>query len=209
MDSTIESALHRSTPHAIIEDCDDHWRICFEPDIAGIIIDEPCLIHKAIISDLYPHLLEAWEAHQEQQKTEAHRIEQKFIAFTRRFNDDSPDAFSTPHPPEPGVACDQHLLPDMGRHWGDLRQCATHPKDHAPFHGEERGYHCAMNALPKPYGYMAWVIEAAYATPSGRAIAVGRLSWSSCLYRGQRSTGMGDVGGARGRARWFNMSISV
>ncbi|KZM22560.1 hypothetical protein ST47_g6181 [Ascochyta rabiei] len=132
MDSTIESVPLHSTPHVIMEDCDDSWRVCFEPDIAGIITEEPRSINKTVISYLYPHLVEAWDAQVAEQETEAQRIEQTFLAFMRRFNDDKLNDFAL-HPPQPAVACDQHLLPGMSRHWGELRPCATHPQDDAPF----------------------------------------------------------------------------
>ncbi|KAJ4344296.1 hypothetical protein N0V95_006173 [Ascochyta clinopodiicola] len=121
MDPTTESVPRCSTPHAIIKDCADHWLICFEPDIAGIIMDEPRLISKNVTSDLYPHLAEAWEAQVISQKVEAQRIEQTFLAFMRRFNDDNIKAF-TPPPPQPGVACDQHLLPGdaRGQDWSQV-----------------------------------------------------------------------------------------
>ena len=132
MDDTLSLASHTPVLHAIIEDCNEHWRICFKPDIAGIIVEEPKLISKAIVTNLCPSLVEAWETQQEQQRSEAQRIEQRFIAFMRRFNDNGP-MLSIPQPPELGVACDQHLLPDRMRHWGELRICARHPTDKAPF----------------------------------------------------------------------------
>jgi hypothetical protein len=32
-----------------------------------------------------------------------------------------------------GVACDQRLLAGMRRHWGELRQCTTHPRERGDF----------------------------------------------------------------------------
>lgn len=132
MDSILEPKPHVPTPHTIIEDCNEFWRICFKPDIAGIIRDEPRLISKIVLSDLYPHLIEVWEAQQEKQRNEAHHMEQKFLAFTRRFYDDRLGLL-TANLPEPGVPCDQQISPSMKRHWGELKPCATHPQDQAPF----------------------------------------------------------------------------
>ncbi|KAF2630173.1 hypothetical protein BU25DRAFT_336311, partial [Macroventuria anomochaeta] len=119
-------------PHAITEDCDEHWRICFNPDIAGTIMDEPRLISKITVLQLYPNLAKAWEAQPEKQKIEAQRIEQKSITFMRRLNN-ARSSLYLPKPPDLGVACDQHLLPGMRRHWGKPRTCTTHPSDQASF----------------------------------------------------------------------------
>lgn len=132
MNSISSPVPHTSIPHAIIEDCDDHWWVCFEPDAAGIIVDEPQLISKSVVSQLCPHIVEKWDVQQEKLNIEAQRIEQKFITFTRQFND---TALSQPTPnlPDLGVACDEHLFPGMRRHWSEVAICATHPSDQTPF----------------------------------------------------------------------------
>jgi hypothetical protein len=108
----------------------------------------------------------------------------------RRFNDNRPILFIL-QPPVLGVACDQHVLPGMRRHWGELMACATHPPDKVPFtvckgsrvHQQvqpitlhDRQNVANRGARHKQYGCTALVIEAAFATANGLAIVVERLS---------------------------------
>ena len=95
-------------------------------------MDEQQLIKGTVVTDLSSGLVRAEKAEESQQQIEARRIEQVFVTFIRHFNDNRP-ILSIPKPPEPGVVCDQYVLPGMRRHWGELRACATHPPDKAPF----------------------------------------------------------------------------
>lgn len=126
------TSLNRVEPHAIIEDCDDYWRICFKPDVAGVIVEEPRPTNKATVSRQLPHLVEAWDAQQERQQDEARQVEQKFIAFVRRFNDTTV-RLTTPDSRGSSIACDQRLLPGINRHWGELRECAIHSSEEGRF----------------------------------------------------------------------------
>lgn len=86
---------------------------------------DPQLISKTDMQMLYPRLVRRWEVQQEAQRREARRIEQKLTRFVRRSFIDGQD-LPAPESPNPGIACDQRLLPGMRRHWGELRKCVMH-----------------------------------------------------------------------------------
>ncbi|KAG9197260.1 hypothetical protein G6514_001952, partial [Epicoccum nigrum] len=128
-------ALERSAniPDAIIEDCADYWRVCFKPDQGDVIMVEPQLISKAVLLQSRPHIVEMWEAQQDERRAEAQRIERNVNKFMRWFSDDASPGLSAPSPPNTGVVWDQRLLPGMARHWGELRECTSHQSEHGPF----------------------------------------------------------------------------
>ena len=121
-------------PSTIIEDVNaDFWRVCWEPDHGGVITREPSLVRKPALAARYPHVVAAWEANQRDEQKEAREIEQRSINFARFLNSDDP---RTPAPlrTDPGVACDQSLLPGMNQHWGELRLCESHSQNQPGFH---------------------------------------------------------------------------
>ncbi|OSS46472.1 hypothetical protein B5807_08688 [Epicoccum nigrum] len=128
-------ALERSAniPDAIIEECADYWRVCFKPDQGGVIMVEPQLISKAVLLQSHPHIVEMWEAQQDERRAEAQRIKQNVNKFTRWFSDDASPGLSAPSPPNTAVACDQRLLPGIAQHWGELRECTSHQSEHGLF----------------------------------------------------------------------------
>jgi hypothetical protein len=90
-------ADHRTTPHAILEDRDQHYLICFLPNKAGIILDDPILISKPELTHTHPHLIRAWDAQQQHKQTEAARRDHKIQTFLRDFQSNP----TTPSPPRP------------------------------------------------------------------------------------------------------------
>ncbi|KAJ4405079.1 hypothetical protein N0V91_005441 [Didymella pomorum] len=110
-------ADHRSTPHAILEDRDQHYLICFLPNKAGIILDDPILISKPELTHTHPHLIRAWDAQQQHKQTEAARRDHKFQTFLRDFQSNR-----TLRPPTPLPPPRHDRTPDKGRKGG--RVCA-------------------------------------------------------------------------------------
>ncbi|KAF3004965.1 hypothetical protein E8E13_007997 [Curvularia kusanoi] len=110
MASPVTPARFKNIPDAIIEDCTEHWLICFKPDRRGVIVNGPQLVSKTELLDSHPHLVETWEAQREEERAGAQRIKRNIIKYAHMFGDDT-QSLPAPEPPEEGVACDQRLLP--------------------------------------------------------------------------------------------------
>tara|TARA_R110002003_G_scaffold68_14_gene6182 strand:+ start:19179 stop:20111 length:933 start_codon:yes stop_codon:yes gene_type:complete len=115
-------------PDAIIaQAAEGLYRISWKSNVAGIITTEPYLVSQAVLANKYPHILQAWEAKKRYDNTEAQKTERKIVSFARRFLDRQSNMRDV-SAPQLGVACDQHLLPGMSQHWGELRRCELHPE---------------------------------------------------------------------------------
>ncbi|KAH7401354.1 hypothetical protein BKA66DRAFT_400749, partial [Pyrenochaeta sp. MPI-SDFR-AT-0127] len=118
-------------PLAILENINaDYWRVCWETDAAGIISKEPSLVSKSTLFAKYPHIVEAWETKQREEKDQARQIEYNLLAFSRYLSSPKSKMLNT-RQVEPEVACDQNPLPGMIQHWGEVRRCEIHPRDQA------------------------------------------------------------------------------
>ncbi|KAF2026688.1 hypothetical protein EK21DRAFT_73593 [Setomelanomma holmii] len=128
--SSEDCRYHESIPEAVIEEtAEGLYRVCWQAKVAGVVTTEPCLLRKEVVANRHPHILEAWESKQRNEREQARQIEQKIVAFARKFLDTEPPKPGTLRP-RPSVACDQGLLPGMARHWGELHRCVVHPEGH-------------------------------------------------------------------------------
>lgn len=120
-------------PDAVLEDYDDYYyKICWQSNNAGVIVTPPGLVRKDQLAKLYPDVVNAWNAVQK----EAEQIEKKFLTFCSEFYGCLPDGtrYVTKKKKEMvedkdrGVDCGQSLRLRMCEHWGEVKDCATHPK---------------------------------------------------------------------------------
>ncbi|KAF1946597.1 hypothetical protein EJ02DRAFT_493710 [Clathrospora elynae] len=121
------SASHRPTarPDAITNEYNEEYLVCFHSDPAGILIATPCYALKPALAARYPRLVEAWEAKKREEREEEWRITQKLTTYAHYFRSEEEELGRR----DPGVACDQNLLPGMKQHWGELRNCETHSRE--------------------------------------------------------------------------------
>ncbi|EDU45878.1 predicted protein [Pyrenophora tritici-repentis Pt-1C-BFP] len=114
-------------PHAVIREQKTYYTICFHPDIAGVIPTSPKATPKSALAPAYPEVVKAWDTKVKERLDEEHRIRQ----IQDSILDDAGKlkAQKPVRERDPGVACDQNLLPGMRAHWGELRQCATHLRE--------------------------------------------------------------------------------
>lgn len=76
--------------------------------------------------------MKAWEAKQHAEQIEAEDIEQNVLAVAHMLNSRHsliPPTFQK----QPGLACDQKLLPGVRAHWGRVYRCDTNPPDESGF----------------------------------------------------------------------------
>lgn len=135
MDSNTAPQQIEPVPHSIIADVNDaFWQVSWAPNAAGIITVGSCLFPKADLLARFPHVVGDWEERQRGGQEGLQRMQRNASALMRQINDYDPEA-ETEHvqQAEPGVACDQHLLPGMYKHWGELRRCEKHPPNQPGF----------------------------------------------------------------------------
>ena len=119
------------SPEAIIAEHKTYYIICFHPDVAGVITTSPHAAPKSALAAAYPELVKAWETKKSQEREEALRIYQTLKGY---LEDHERHLAGKPvRERNPGVACDQNLLPGMKAHWGELKQCATHSREDGTF----------------------------------------------------------------------------
>ncbi|CAE7176717.1 hypothetical protein PTTW11_06038 [Pyrenophora teres f. teres] len=126
--STVDLPSSPSTvyplPHVVICEHKTCYRICFHPDIAGVIPTSPKATPKSLLARAYPEIVEAWDRKKIERRKEELRIcqiQDSILDDTQRIKAEKPVRERNP-----GVVCSQNLLPGMRAHWGELRQCATH-----------------------------------------------------------------------------------
>lgn len=130
MNPNIQSPEPDPIPQAIIEDVNaQYWRICWEPNAAGIILFAPSLVLKPSFSARFPNIVRVWEALKIEERQEVHRIERNAAALARELNDYSSGRARA----ECAIVCDQTLLPGVRQHWGHVQQCETHPSNQGSF----------------------------------------------------------------------------
>lgn len=112
-------------PNEILRDYGDYWLVSWAPDNNGLDVHLPALVLKSQIATHYNHLIYAWEDKMRKEKEQAEQIEQVALSFLQYFR--SPlEPRLNPYRRQPGVKCDQDLLPDMTKHWGELHHCKNH-----------------------------------------------------------------------------------
>jgi ssDNA-binding Zn-finger/Zn-ribbon topoisomerase 1 len=114
-------------PDEITAEYPNCYRVCFKTDIAGIATVDPsinCYAHKSAFAARFPHLVSAWETKKRTQHEEAQRIHRNLVGYAYYFC--SSGKLPELRNKDPGVECDQDLLPGMEQHWGELRKCETH-----------------------------------------------------------------------------------
>jgi hypothetical protein len=121
-------------PEAILEETDTHYNICIRPDVAGITTFisssfQKCTVPKAALAAAYPDIVEAWETEKRRQRHEALKIKRSMLGYAYYFRGEEEELRDR----DPGVACDQNLLPGMKRHWGELRSCKKHWSERPDF----------------------------------------------------------------------------
>lgn len=111
----------------------DTYLVCFKPNNAGIIPMPARLVSKPILAARFPSVVEAWNKQQREAQQQVLATRDKWYNFARRFADSGTKfAEHVSEPATRGPPCLQPLLPTMKRHWGELRECETHPVDKDP-----------------------------------------------------------------------------
>jgi hypothetical protein len=116
-------------PEAILLETATHYIISIHTNAAGVndfvgTKSQRRGILKATLEAAYPDIVEAWNTKKEKEKEEALRIERNMTGYAHYFQSEEKELRDK----DPGVACDQSLLPGMKKHWGELRSCETHWK---------------------------------------------------------------------------------
>lgn len=119
------------SPDAIIAENKTYYRVCFHPDVAGVITTSPHAAPKSALAAAYPELVRAWGTKKAQEREEALRIYRTLKGYLHDHRRHLAGKLVSER--NPGVACDQNLLPGMRAHWGELRQCAAHSREDGTF----------------------------------------------------------------------------
>jgi hypothetical protein len=128
------AAPYHPVPEAILFETPTHYIVSFEPDVAGINTsigtpNQRMGTPKAALAAAYPELVEAWETKNREKKYEAMKIKRNITGYAYYFQSEEKELRDK----DPGVACDQSLLPGMRKHWGELRRCETHWRERLDF----------------------------------------------------------------------------
>jgi hypothetical protein len=121
-------------PEAILGETATHYIITILPNIAGIstFVGSPfqrCATPKAALDAAYPDIVEAWHTKKRKEKSDALKMKRSMTGYAYYFQSEEKELRDK----DPGVACDQSLLPGMRKHWGELRSCETHWRERSDF----------------------------------------------------------------------------